>query len=228
MTLSAHHLTFKTATGCAALLLFLIQGASAQVVTESFSYTSTTQAMPYSDLFSLPDFNTSLGTLQEIEIILSVNSTSDIGVFNTSDDPVSFNDASVTLPTSLTGPGPILVNATLDASVISGIANPGFNSYSGLTDSATETKKVSSRDFNSWENQVGGKIKLTYATGNGSYTGGGPLHTLYFGGSAKGSETTTLKYTYLATPEPPRVVLFGMVMGALVLLLARRGAVRDL
>lgn len=227
------HPIFKTAAGCAALLLFFVQGASAQIVTETFTYTTPTQDMPISDLFSLPDFDTSLGTLQGIDLTFSTSATADIVVFNSTNKSANFTNASVTLPTSLTGPGSAVINATLSASLASGIATPGFNSYSGLTDSATESKTISSGDFSLWEDQSGDKVNLTYTTGNGSYSGTGPLNTLFFGGSATGGQTTTVTYTYLkstyqATPEPSQMALFGIALGAFALLLIRRNAIRDL
>lgn len=233
MNLPTHHPLFKTATGCAALLLFSIPGAFAQIVTETFTYTTPTQDMPISDPFTLPDFNTNLGTLEGINLTLSATATGDIIVFNNSNKSASLSNASVTLPTSLTGPGSTLINATLSASLPSGTAMPGFNCYAGMTDTVTELATVSSSDFTLWENQSDGKINLTYSTGNGSYSGTGPLNTLFFGGSATGGETTTLTYTYLkntyqAAPEPSNVALFGIAIGAFALLLARHSAFRDL
>ena len=196
--------------------------------TETFNAGASLQSLMATGDFTLPDFNTQLGTLDSIDITLTVNSSSTIEVYNSTNSAVDFTNASLTVPGSVTGPGGASVSAILNAVLTSGVAQPGMNTYEPTPTTITKSETLSDPGILSqWEDQVGGVVNLTYNKGSATYqgtdTGDG---NLLFGGAAKGCGEFSVEYTYsndsAAVAEPASKYLTAIAAAAGVFLLMRR------
>jgi hypothetical protein len=179
----------------------------------------------------LPDFDTTLGTLEGIDITLTLTSNSKIKVFNSSHHSVDFTNASLTFLSSVSGPGAKL-STSFVASLASGTAHPGMNDLKTDKTTNSTSEQLDPSVFNLWEDQTKNVVDLTYSNGNPTYQGTDLGHNLLFGGKVKGSGEVTVQYTYLADPgasSPPLAVpeplgkyLSAIVAAAMTLMLFGR------
>ena len=220
----------RSAVNCIASL-FLLTGTmcAAASQTESFSSESCLQSLSSSGTVALHDFDSSLGTLEGVDLTLTLNSCSTtIEVYNTTNSPVDFTNASLTLNGSLSGPDGTRVNTTLDVVDPSGTANAGMNTFTTNKMSFSTSEELNSSAFSLWENQSGGKVLLDYTKGNASYSGTDTGDSnLLFGGKLGGSAKFTVEYVYTtdttrAVPEPSRKYLALLAAAGMVFLISRR------
>jgi len=218
----------KTAFGCTASLLLLTGAALAKTQTESFTTIAPLKCSQNANNFVLPSFETTLGTLESVDITLTFASCSRIRVFNDGCTPQSFTDASMTMPITLDGPAGLDINTSLTASLASGLAKPGLNSFCTTKSSTTDTQQINPGSFNLWENQPNDKVSFTLSKGNPTYQGTDHGNDLFFGGKARERGKITVQYTYCpgtgkqAVPEPSGKYLSGIVAAAMMLMLIGR------
>ncbi|MEJ0001107.1 MAG: choice-of-anchor E domain-containing protein [Verrucomicrobiota bacterium] len=108
---------------CVVPLLVIAGTACAQDKTKTF----TSEALTTSGSFTLPEFDTSLGTLQDISLTLTVNSLTTIQVFNNSGTPETFTDASLSSTDIVVVPGTVRLTSVTDVTEPAGTAQPGLN-----------------------------------------------------------------------------------------------------
>jgi hypothetical protein len=183
----------------------------------SFSHTTATTATPFSDTFTLSNFNTSLGTLTGVAVTLSYTTTGEVDVFNSTVSPQAFTNATSSVPLTLTAPAGLTSSANAVAGPINGVANPGFNAFTGIPGSGTLTVNVLPANFLSFEIPPAALTSsFTVAAGTGLFSGNS-VQGVFFGGSATAGGTTTVTYTYTVpssgAPEPATAALMG---GALI------------
>ncbi len=184
-------------------------------LTETFTHTTSQSAVPFTDSFTLPAFDTSLGTLKSVELTLTNNSVADVRIFNFSSSTLPFSDASETVGLTISGGG-LSSTVTVKAGPFSGVATPGLNSFSGLTNSDSKSVTITS-GLAGFENPPNG-VNLSFSAVStvGNYTGTGDSN-LFFSGSAVEGGVTTLVYSYdttsAATPEP---AMFGVLAAGLI------------
>jgi hypothetical protein len=227
-----HTPSFRKVLGFAALCLFTGNAAPAQAVSsESYSASSPLQLLGASGDFTLPDFDSSLGTLESITLTLTVSNDATIQVYNTTSTPENFINASLSEAGSVFGPGGTQLNTSLDVTLPSGTASAGMNTYSTAAFSDVATNHIDSSNFSLWEDQTGGVVDFSYDKGNTTYQGTEVgSGNLLFGGKADGSGEVTVEYFYLpgagdpplSTPEPRSMYLSGIAVAALVLCGFRR------
>lgn len=173
---------------------------AATTITETENIASS--PVPYTDTFTLPSFNTSLGTLQSVEYVLSDQTTVTVLVNNGNGVTENFTDASASFPLSVTGPGELSVADTVTQTVASGsVAANSQGSYPGplVTDTQTATFTTG---LSSFESGVPLNLFFSADAGSGSYSGNAEGNVL-FGGSAVTGGTFQVLYTYAsAVPEP--------------------------
>lgn len=187
--------------------------AGTHTITET--YAIATAAPPYTVHFQLNGFDTSLGTLTDIELKLSTSTTATLDVFNTLATSQTFNGAYVSVPMKVTGPGGVSVQAVDDAGPASGtvaaaqtylvgdppkaITSDGTKTIDGLTGSASGATQVASADFGLYE---GATVSLSYSalTQVGFYPGSA-VRGVAFSGTAETGGAFDLVYTY-TTPIP--------------------------
>jgi len=199
----------KFLTSVAAALVVLAVARADTI--ETFTHTTATTTVPFTDTFLLPGFDTSLGTLQDITITLDATGTAEVDVFNDTGSSQTFTGAMATIPVSLTGPGPITTSVTLSAGPTSGTATPGMSAFPGLPASASNMVLVSPADFSLYEG-LGLIVSVNVNGGTGTYTGNS-IPGVFFGGSSTAGAVTTISYDFLPAstkvPEPATVSMFG-------------------
>ncbi len=213
----------------AAFCAVLVTGTSMQAAT----ITSTSVAvgatdagghgsLPLTTSFSLPEFNTALGTLTGVEVDLHLTYQGEVDVFNFTGALNSFTNGTSSVPIDLTTPS--VANsllATASYSVASGNANPPMFTatfFPGPTTVGTLAYNPLPADFASYEGLGNNSYTLSYGAGSYFVTGIG----VGAGGDANSSGSASVTYTYTPTPEPSSLVLLGLGVLALVGIAVRR------
>jgi hypothetical protein len=213
--------------GAAAGLLALA-AARADTI-ETFTNTIAPTSVPFSDTFSLPGFDSALGTLDAITITLDASGSADVVVDNTTSSSQSFSDANATIPVSLTGPGGLTTTVSLSAGPFSGTVPPTTTvTLPGSPGSVTGTITVPSADFSLFEG-MGLIVGMDVNAGSGTFSGTSSPG-VFFGGSSTLGALTSISYSFspasTTIPEPATVALFGgalLVMGSLLKKTLRAG-----
>lgn len=221
MLLSIRYSIFTIAISCMTGFLLFTGVASAQQ-TETFATSAYLSTSSNTNNFILPSFNTSLGTLESVDLTLNFNLCPGIQVFNDTSAAINFTNASLTQPIDVAGPDSFDYDVDLIGSLHKGTANPGVNTFwlaGGLT---SGTEDVDPDAFDLWENQPKEKVSLTVSQGNATYGGTALGNGLFFGGKASEWGKITVQYTYQAVPEPSGRYLSAIVAAALMLILIGR------
>ncbi len=213
---------FIIALTCMATYLLFAGAASAQE-TETFVSTGHLNGSSHPYNFILPGFNTALGTLESVDLTMKFNLRPAISVDNDTNTALNFADASLTLPIDVTGPDGFDYNTDLAASLDSGTAKPGMNTFWLRETSTKGNEAVNPSAFDFWESQTKQKVVLTLSPGvctyEGSALGSGGL---FFGGKATDCARITVQYTYQAVPEPAGKYFSVIVAVAVMLMLIGR------
>jgi len=176
-----------------------------------FSAVVPNQAIPFSQVVTLPMFNPALGTLTSVTLSVDGTITATLIVFNIDTAPHMFTDAHTSIPVTVTSSlGPTSVTTMATATVASGIANPGLNTYPGVTGTSTGLQSVANI-----APYIGtGTFNATLgSTALNATSGGTGPPTLLFGGSATAGGRADVTYTYIAVvPEPASMSLLGIGM----------------
>lgn len=217
----------RTLGYCAISVLLTGVASADQTLSESFFITGHVQDASPTGQFTLPAFDTTLGTLEDVDLTLTIHSCARLLIYNSSNSPLGFTEASLTLPGSVTGPGNIDLMTSLTASLDSGIAQPGLNTFRTVKATNSASQHLDASALSLWENQPNNVIDFSYIKGDPTYHGTAPGGSLFFGGKIGGRGKFTVEYTYLsannlATPEPAGKYFSGLVAGAMLIMLAGR------
>ncbi len=216
-------LTLATLVGIG---LAIGQGAGAQSIVQTFTVPTGT-VVPFSQNFTFNLFNSNLGLLDQVTLALSTTITAEVDVFNSTAVNQTINNATASIPVTLTAPDSITDVATGIAGPLPPeIANPGFNAYGGNTATANTTQNVPMADWIPFYEGIGpGTGTLTAAAAAGTYSGQANPG-VFFGGSATAGATITLTYLYQPAgtiPEPGATTFLAAgVLGSLGMVLRRR------
>jgi len=177
------------------------------------SIPSGTIAAPGTFLFQ--QFNAALGTLEDITVNIGTSATGSITIDNPTSSLLSYTSATVSVPFTLTftgGLGTYTFNASATDSTPGSLAANTSVTVPGVTGTGT-----SSADLGTNAAYVGlGDTPVFTLSGQGpaNVNGNGSAGLLY-GGTATGSVTASITYTYLptsSTPEPTTMLLFGSAL----------------
>ena len=246
MTLLNPHF-YRAAFGSIISLVLFSSPSWADLTSGPFtSAPSTTMAGSYSTILKVPAFQANLGTLDYIQLTLTITGSTSIDIINKSMGAQAFSDAYASVPIEVNGPQGL--EATIEpfsGFVPTGIANgattvngvgetviPGNPMYTETSSTipATFTPGQSGISFSSTTPGALVTIPISFTTGSGPYSGFGPSGLLFFGGIGDSSATATVEYFYLnsqcgctSIPEPSSTSLVATSLGVLmVFLLARR------
>ena len=210
------------AISCATGVFLCTANASAQ--TETFDVGSFLGGANHTTDFVLPSFDTSLGILDSVDIVLKVNLCPVITVTNSTGAPISWTNAFIDVPVDITGPG--AVDLTLDAihKIASGTTKPGTTKYDLPRTSTVDKTSVALSDLDLWEDQPGNKVSIDMTPDLAIFGGTGKTPGLTFGGNATewGRVTVTYNYSPIATPEPRGEYLTAIVGLAMLAVVLRR------
>src|SRR5450432_2948879 len=117
----------------------------------SFSHTTASAVGPFTDNFTLQDFDPALGTLTGITVDLADTTTGEVDIFNATGAPQNFTNATSSVPLSLTAPAGLTLATTAVAGPISGVVIPGFSAFTGLTASSDPSVVIPTADFGMFE-----------------------------------------------------------------------------
>ncbi|HEV3271708.1 MAG TPA: choice-of-anchor E domain-containing protein [Candidatus Methylacidiphilales bacterium] len=233
MSQSIRYSLFKIAFSCTAALLLFTDAASAKTQTETFTASESLGCSQSDNNFVLPGFNTTLGTLDCIDVTLTFSGRSSIRVINDGSAPLGFSDASLTVPIDVSGPDGIDFDTSLTGDIASGTAKPGLNSFKTMKNSVTDSQQINPGAYNLWENQPDNLVSFIVSKGDPTYQGADHGGDLFFGGKATEHGKISVEYIYTvpnclgtggaeAVPEPPGKYFSGIVAVALMLVLIRR------
>ena len=170
---------------------------------------------PSSTPFSVPLFNSSLGTLNNVSLSLVSRIVGRIDVFNNLGTPQAFTNAFVSIPVTVTAntPDATSVTAVAIAALASGTAAPGFpiSSFTGIVGTASNSVNVLPLNFAPYIGLGGSSASFTANRTDGTF-GGTSVPGLFFGGSAVADGLFTVRYSYdavSAVPVPASALLLG-------------------
>jgi len=223
-----------------ALVVGLALGASAkaQMTTTYYEYFGSSNSPlqvgspDFPVTLAVPDFNSSLGTLESVTLTLTSTVGGSVEIYNLTNSPQSFTNAFATMTVDVTGPDKSAVSVTPSAFVPSGIANAGVYVLTSFTpDSShgngTASASVKARYLGEYEAPGGlGTVDLTLSSsGSGSYGGAALLDALAFAGAADAYGDVKVVYEYrTAIPEPAEyAAILGSASVGLALLRRRKG-----
>lgn len=205
-----------------------VGAASAATLTQEFSFTVPSQTTPFSQTFTLPGFNTSLGTLTSINLMNTVTTVANVNIVNTSSVNQPFTSATASVPLTLSGPGlgsGLVTTATATIPTGTALPSPPTNNFPGITNTTIGTAVIPSTE---WAPYIsGGPVSFTASGALGTYAGIGSS-SLFFGGSAAAGSVVKVTYTYntpmsTETPEPSAFLGLGLI-GGLGLLAKRKNS----
>jgi hypothetical protein len=193
-------------SACAAIAAFIVAPTAALANVETFSEAIPTSTVPFTFDFTLPAFDTSLGTLTGVTLTIDNTTVADIEVINLNGTPQPFTGAFATIPLTLTGPDGLNVTSTVTAGPISGVATqsfPSINQFPGNSGSSSASVALPNSEFAFFENPPAGTdLSFSAASLSGTFGGSGGQGVL-FGGTADVGGTAQVTYTFAAlVPEP--------------------------
>jgi hypothetical protein len=196
-----------------AALLLAVGSRSAQAALETYTanYGSPSAPLVVSDFggtsfpfsLSLPQFNPSQGTLEQVVLTLSSTDIAGSQVLNETGTSQSYSGAFADLTVNISGPNMLLTSLSLEAGPFSGVVGAGTHVDAGSSSgaAAASTTDVPSADFASYIGSGMVSLNLSGSALNGTYGGSGPAG-LFFGGFADSYGTVEVQYSYAAVPEP--------------------------
>jgi hypothetical protein len=179
----------------------------------SFSHTTALEDGPFTDNFTLPTFDTTLGTLTGVSLSLSGDFDADVSILNTLGSPQPYANANGSIPLVGTGPSGTTFTDTETVGPFSGIAVPGTTFIPTASEAVNDTVTIPSGQFNLYETPGGLPADFSFALNTSTFTGN-PNPGVSFSGDAEADGVTTVTYTYTATtttstPEPASLALLG-------------------
>ncbi len=182
----------------------------------------TAFATPWSATVDIPKYDTNLGALNSVTVVLNWIENGSLFVINFGGSPASFTNGHITAPLSVTD-GFTTVNAAALAGSVSDTLGAGSsNTYTGLSGSGSATGFASPLNL-AFYGSPGGVGSITFNFTSGSSTAG-------VDGCATCASAATLNntgaqlvvtYTY-GVPEPGTFVILGTGLAGIGLALRKR------
>jgi len=228
MSISIRHSIFKSTLSYAALVLLFTGVASAQIKTQDFSFNLPITKASSLGNFTLPAFDPSLGTLTDIQLSLTISGSSIEIIYNNQNKEIGFKTIQYALPGSISGPGSLVLNATVPTPVTTPTkVNTGLFLAGGIpltstsyTPHETVIDETEPSVLNFWQGANNGVVDLSYSTSNSP-----SFANLGLPSSFRGTAAVTVAYSYnstLAAPEPAGKYLSAIVAAGMVFIFLGR------
>lgn len=178
-----------------------------------YSHVTPRAAVPFTDVFTLPNFDPALGALTGVTVSATTDAVAEVNVFNATARARAFSGARASVPLTVTAPAGVTLDVVATAGPIGGTAAPGYNAFPGNPASGSGSIELPASVFAAFIGPVPGRFSMApgrYAAEFGDATfGGTSVPGVFFGGNALAGGTTTVTYTYTAAPvaapvPPPR------------------------
>lgn len=179
----------------------------ARAAVVSYSHVTPQDAVPFVDVFTLPNFDPSLGTLTGVTVSATTEALARVDVFNATNRARAFSNARASIPLTVTAPAGVTLRLVATAGPIGGTAKPGYNAFPGNSASGSGSIDLPASAFAAFIGLAPGSFSMTpgdYTADFGDATfSGTAVPGVFFGGNALAGGTTTITYTYTAAPLPP-------------------------
>lgn len=209
------------ALGVAALAASPVAAATIPYTTPVFGQL----AVPFNQSFTLPSFDTSLGTLTGVTLSFSASGTVNAIVTNTGSAAVNVSNVVASTTITASGPGSTVASVLMKAGPFTGVAaGNGGSGFKQTTIGSTSQTLVGSTDvapgsLSLYTSAGPNVVSLSFASSAISANGVGSNKT-FFGGNGTAGGTVTITYIYDAAavvppdpavlvPEPASVALLG-------------------
>jgi hypothetical protein len=168
---------------------------------------------------NLDKFNTALGTLTSVTIILTSNDAVYGQIINGTDVVQGYNSDSAAMPVTVTAIDSLTTTTTGTATYGAGtVPGPQFNvttlptvNLNGLVSSATLNS-----GFADYEGVGVQTFNLSVSSPSGSYAGSAVNPgSIFFGGDGSSSGSVEIEYTYTDIPEPSAYIMLASGLGLL-------------
>lgn len=189
----------------------LLGGSAAHAALVPYSTTFAPQPTPFSTSFLVPQFDSSLGSLNSITLTLATHIVGEINVYNLGTTAKPFSNAFAQIPVTVTTPDATSITITTTATRATGSAAAGLSTFSGIDSRASTTVNVLPAYFAGYIGNGGSTLLFSLASGDGTY-GGTSAPGLLFGGAALVDGVFTVGYDYdpvSAVPVPAAAWLLG-------------------
>lgn len=179
--------------------------AALEVETEAYGSPSSPLAIGSMETLSLPEFDTTLGTLTGVTLELFSYDTISSVIFSATGQSVAFSGATATVPVKVTVSDSsgaldgLITSVTGTAGPFSGTTSGPDLNIAGSVSLPVQTDTIAPADF-PYQGSGPGQFSFSLSVANsvGSYSGsGGP--SLFFGGNGYSYGSVVVDYTY--TPE---------------------------
>jgi len=199
----------------ATALLVMASGSSLFASTVTYTTPIPDTPVSFSDTVLLQGFNSALGTLTGVQLVLGYTGKVNIAITDISSTSYSYTNASASTGLSLTGPGGLSVGPVAEAATsASGTVAPGTTVLPSVSFSGSTTANPS--DLADYLTSSNVTLHFLGSSISASGTTNGPNNMVFFGGGADASGSLQVIYTYTgvsAVPEPATMALMG---GALI------------
>ena len=180
---------------------------AAHAAVVSHSHVTPRGAVPFVDVFTLPNFDPSLGTLTGVTVSATTEALAQVDVFNATDRARAFSNARASIPLTVTAPAGVTLHLVATAGPIGGTAKPGYNAFPGNSASGSGAIDLPVSAFAAFIGLAPGSFSMTpgdYTADFGDATfSGTAVPGVFFGGNAFAGGSTTITYTYTDAPLPP-------------------------
>jgi hypothetical protein len=204
---------FRLFLGALGLFLLSLTSSFGQVLV--FSATLPTQAPGFTSGFSLPAFDSNLGTLDTIAFSYSIPATGSVSGFYDGSDEFPGGGGSIMSTNILYTPsnvGPGLSPEVIQVSVsVGGVpTESGPFTFDG-DGGAGGGVAIPPSAYGLWSAAGGGNLGFTLQTSGAQFFGGGSPGMSFGGYSMNESPVFTVTYTYTPIPEPSTAGLFAAI-----------------
>jgi len=178
------------------MVIAVVPASMATAATQSFTFPVPQTMGAFSSPFTLPNFNTSQGTLTAVTITFSASTTASVQVINNTAVTQAFTNATSSVPLTLAGPAGLSASINATAGPFSGTAAASSSTFvPAATTPATLTISVPAIDFPAFETSAGSTGPYTFSAGVGTYAGSAAAG-VFFSGSAMAGGTATISFTF--------------------------------